>query len=224
MTQTIARTKQKGKHFEIMVDLDLALKYKKGLSNDINFLDIDKIFTDHKKGLHASTSDLKDCFGTDNVQEIAGKIVKSGEVQTTQESRSEEKDKKIKQVVDFLSTNAIDPKSGRKITAEKMKTALEEAHVNIKNTPVESQIAEIIEQLQKILPIKMETKKIKITIPAIHTGKAYGLVNQYKESEDWLANGDLEVVVNIPAGLTMDFFDKLNSSTHGSVLTQEIKQ
>ena len=224
MTQTIARTKQKGKHFEIMVDLDLALKYKKGLSNNIDFLQIDRVFTDHKKGTVPSASDLKDCFGTDNIQEIAGKIVKGGEIQLTQEFRSEEKDKKIKQVVDFLSVNAVDPQSGRKITAERMKTALEEAHVNIKNTPIESQIGEIMEQLSKVLPIKMETKKIKIVIPAMHTGKAYGIVNQYKEKEDWLANGDLEVVVNIPAGLTMDFFDKLNSSTHGSVMTQEIKQ
>ncbi|MBI2043740.1 ribosome assembly factor SBDS [Candidatus Pacearchaeota archaeon] len=224
MTQTIARIKQKGKHFEIMVDLDLALKYRKGMSNNVDFLEIDRIFTDHKKGLHASSKDLMDAFGTDNVYEIAGKIVKSGEVLVTQEHRSEERDKKIKQVVDFLVVNAIDPKSGRKITPERMKTALEEANVNIKNAPAESQISEIMEQLSKVLPIKMETKRIKITVPAIHTGKAYGLVNQYKEKEDWLANGDLEIVVNIPAGLAMDFFDKLNSSTHGSVLTQEIKQ
>jgi len=33
----------------------------------------------------------------------------------------------------------------------------------------------------------------------------------------------LEVVVNVPAGLVMDFFDKLNSATHGSATSEEIK-
>lgn len=223
MTQTTARIKKNGKHFEILVDLDAALKYKKGLSSSVDFLEIDKVFSDSKKGLNASSSDLKNCFGTDNVYEVAGMIVKNGEIQTTQEYRSEERDKKIKQVVDFLSTNAVDSQTGRKITAERIKTALEEANVNIKNTSIDSQISDIISQIQKILPIKIESKKIKVVIPAIYTGKAYGLVNQHKEKEDWLANGDLEVVINIPSGMVMDFYEKLNSSTHGAVMTQEIK-
>ena len=62
-----------------------------------------------------------------------------------------------------------------------------------------------------------------MTIPAIHTGKIYGLVNQYKEKENWLSNGDLEIIANIPSGMIMGFYDKLNSATHGSVLTEEVK-
>ena len=49
------------------------------------------------------------------------------------------------------------------------------------------------------------------------------MINQYKKEEKWLDNGDLEVIVNVPAGLVMDFYDKLNSVTHGSALTEEIK-
>jgi len=45
-----------------------------------------------------------------------------------------------------------------------------------------------------------------IKIPAEHTGKVYGLVQEYKEKENWLSNGDLEVVVNIPVGLQEDFY------------------
>ncbi|MFQ5531315.1 MAG: SBDS family ribosome assembly factor, partial [Candidatus Nanoarchaeia archaeon] len=97
------------------------------------------------------------------------------------------------------------------------------AHINIKNTSIESQITEILESLSKVIPIKIETKKVKITVPAMHTGKVYGIVNQYKESENWLSNGDLEVIVNVPAGAIMDFYDKLNSLTHGSALTEELK-
>ncbi len=126
--------------------------------------------------------------------------------------------------MDFLSRNASDPRSGKPYTPDKIKTALAEAHVNIKNVSVEQQIQDIVSALSSIIPIKLETKRFKITIPAIHTGKVYGVVNQYKEKEDWKNNGDLEVVAKIPAGLVMDFFDKLNSVTHGSALTEEIKE
>ena len=34
---------------------------------------------------------------------------------------------------------------------------------------------------------------------------------------------DLEVVVAMPAGLVMDFYDKINSATQGSVLSEELK-
>ncbi len=222
MVQTIARIKQNGKHFEIMVDMDKALAFKKNPASK-DFLEIDRVFTDAKKGFVASVSDLKDAFGTEDIAQISQKIVRSGEVMINQEHRDEEKEKKIKQVVDFLVRNAVDPKTKMPHTPDRIKSALEQAHVNIKNVPIENQIQDIIHAISKILPISMETRRIKVTIPAIQTGRAYSVVAQYKEDENWLGNGDLEVVVNIPAGIMMDFYDKLNSVTHGSALTEELK-
>ena len=223
MTQTTARIKQAGKHFEIIVDLDRALSYKKGQISVVDFLEIDKVFTDHKKGLVAPSKDVKEAFGTEDVSAVAGKIVKSGEILLTQEHRDEEKEKKFKQVVDFLVRNAADPQTGRPHTAERIKSSLEHAHVNIKNGPIESQISEIIEKISPVLPIKLETKRIKIVIPAAYTGKAYGVVSSYKVREDWMNNGDLEVVVEVPSGILMDFYDKLNGVTHGAATTEEVK-
>jgi ribosome maturation protein SDO1 len=222
MTQTTARIKKIGKHFEIIVDLDKALQFKKG-TGGADFLEIDTIFTDHKKGLHAPEKDLNEAFKTTDANSIAEKIVKEGEILLTQEHRDDERDRKVKQVVDFLTRNAVDPQSGRPHTSERIKISLDQAQVNIKNVPIENQIKEIVDKLSPILPIKLETKRIKMVIPAVHTGKVYGLINQYKEKEDWLDNGDLSVIVDIPAGLVMDFYDKLNSSTHGSATTEEIK-
>jgi ribosome maturation protein SDO1 len=223
MTNTIARIKQAGKHFEIIVNLEDALKFKKGLSSSIEAQG-DLIFDDAKKGNISSNTDLKEAFGTIDINEIVKKIVKNGEVQLTQEHRDAEQEKKIKQVVDFIVTNAVDPKSGNPHTPERIKSALEQAHVNIKNVPIESQINDIIASLSKIIPIKLETKRIKIKIPAIHTGRGYGVISPFKESEKWLNDGSLEVVVAVPAGIVIDFFEKLNSVTHGSALTQEIKE
>ena len=187
-------------------------------------MEIETIFSDSKKGFKASESELMKCFGTEDANAIAQKIVKSGEILVTQEHREEEKDKKYRRVVDFLARNSIDSRTGNPITPERIKSALEEANVKVKNIPVESQIAEILKEISRILPIKIEAKKIKLIIPAVHTGKTYGIINQYKEKEKWLDNGDLEAVVRIPSGIIMDFYDKLNSATQGSILTEEISE
>lgn len=220
---TTARIKKAGINFEILVDLDEALKFKKGLVSSPG-AQSDRIFNDLKKGVVASQVDLKVAFGTLDSSEIIAEIVKKGEILTTQEYRDEEREKKVKQVVDFLVKNSIDPRTGNPHTSERIKNALEQAHVNIKNIPVENQIKDILDEISKIIPIAVKMKRIKITIPAIHTGKAYGIITQYKESEEWLGNGELQATLNIPAGMIMGFYDKLNSVTHGSALTEEIKE
>lgn len=225
MTQTTARLKKFGKNFEIIVDLEKALKFKKGETSDRNFLEIDKIFSDSKKGLNASTKDMEEAFGKSEINAVAERIVKEGEILLNQNYRDEEKEKKMNQIVDFLSKSAIDPQTGNPHTPERIRNALSQIQMNLKNIPIEEQIKEILEKLSKILPIKLETKKIKITIPAIHTGKAYGIINPYKEKENWLSNGDLEVIVSVFAGNQLfSFYDKLNSVTHGSAITEEIKE
>jgi ribosome maturation protein SDO1 len=105
-----------------------------------------------------------------------------------------------------------------------IENSLKQVGAKIDKQPIEKQIKSIIEALTKIIPIKIESKKIKVIIPASHTGRAYGIVQEYKESENWLGNGDLEVILNIPVGIQTEFYDRLNSITHGSAITQEIKE
>ncbi len=222
MTSTTARIKKAGNRFEILVDLDQALKVKKGKLDSIN-PEGDAIFSDVKKGKRASDSDLKNAFGTTNPSEVAVKIIKQGEVKTTQEHRDAKQEQKLKQIVEFLSKNAINPQSGNPHTPERIKSAIKQAKINIKNKKVEDQIDEILEKLKPLIPIKIETKKVKIKIPAKYTGKAYSVINRYKKEEKWLDNGDLQVIVEVPSGMIMDFYDNLNSITHGSALSEEVK-
>ena len=83
---------------------------------------------------------------------------------------------------------------------------------------------ELVHKLKEIIPIKIETKKIKLTIPARFTGQVYGVLGEYKESEEWLPNGDLQVIVNVPSGMQIDFYEKLNGVTHGAVVSEEISE
>ena len=222
MVQTTARVKKDGKHFEILVDLDEALKVKKGDGNINAAVLTDAVFYNLKAGEHASSEDLEKNFGTSDVVAVAEKIIKGGEIVRTAESMKGEHEKMYKQVVDFLARNAVSPE-GRPYTPDRIMKALVEAHVNIKNKPIDSQVTEILDQLSKVLPVKMEMKKVKLIVPAIHTGKAYGIVKEHMVKEDWKNNGDLEVVVEMPTALIFDFYDRINSATQGSVLSEEMK-
>jgi ribosome maturation protein SDO1 len=225
MTDVIARIKTGGKHFEILVDVDKALAFKKGGDISVNeVLVIDKIFTDAKKGDHASGKDLEEAFKTQDSAEVARQIIKRGDIEVPVEYRHKELSDKAKQIVTFLSKNAVDPRTGRPYTPERIESAIKESGVNITNKPIDSQLKEITEKIAIILPLRIETKRIKIVIPARYSGQAYGVVQTYKEREEWMNNGDLEIIINLPVGLQMEFYDKLNSLTHGSVISQEVKE
>ena len=225
MVNVVARIKQQGKNFEILVDVDKALEYKKGINTNLNeALAIDSIFYDSKKGTHVSSKDLISAFGSDDINQIADKIIKNGEIQVPLEYKEKQRGEKEKQIIDFLVRNAVDPRNDRPYTPERIERSMDEAGVNITNKPIEVQMNEIISKLKPIIPIKIQTKKIKLTIPSQYTGQAYGLIQHYKENEDWLANGDLKCIVNIPIAFQMEFYDKLNSMTHGSVISEEIKE
>ena len=94
MTNTLARIKQTGKNFEIVVDLDEALKFKNNKISEVE-AEGDKIFTDSKKGQVASNPDLEQAFGTTDTNTIVEKIIKNGEVLLTQEHRDEGKEKTL---------------------------------------------------------------------------------------------------------------------------------
>ena len=180
------------------------------------------IFYNLKSGEHASKEDLEKYFGSSDFLEVCEKIIKNGEVVKTTDFLKEEQNQKYKQVVDFLVRNAISLE-GRPYTPDRIMNSLNEAHVNIKNKPIETQINEILEQLNKVLPIKVERKRVKLKVSSMHIGKAYGYLREYLTKETWLNNGDLECIVEVPSGLIMDFYDKINSATQGSVLSEELK-
>lgn len=230
MVDVVARLKVKGKTFEVMVDCDKAidLKKKKNVSAATvrDILAIDTVFSDYKKGLKFSASDLKEAFGTEDVSEIAARIIAEGEIVLPQEYREKEREAKLKQIIDFLVKNSVDPRTNAPYTAERISSALKEAGVRIDETrSADEQSLLIIKKIEKIIPIKIATIKLKIVIPAAHTGKAYGLLSKFsKIKEEWLSDGSYSCIINLPAGMQMDFYDKLNAITHGSATTEEIKE
>jgi ribosome maturation protein SDO1 len=229
MTNVLARIKKKGKEFEIMVDLDKALAFRKqklqGTAITLrDTLEVNDIFTDHKKGFKASSKDLKDAFGTDDVFQAAGDIINTGEVQLTQEYREKLREQKMKQIIDFLARNCMDPRTSAPYTPQRIEQAIKQSGARIDDRDSEEQAMIILKDIEKIIPIKIAVKRIEITVAPEHVGKIYNLIKTFKkEKEDWLNDGSMRCIINLPAGMQLEFYDKLNSATQGSAITKEIK-
>lgn len=225
MVNVEARLKVKGKEYQISVDVDEALKVKSDADGaDVTrALNSNAIYSDLKKGEVVSQSDLRNAFGTTDLYEVARKIMKQGEIQKPQEYRDAEREQKIKQIIDLILRNAVD-QHGKPYTEDRIRKAIDEIHYSFDKRPAEQQMSDLVHKLKEIIPIKIETRRVRLKIPAQFTGQVYGLLSDYKENEEWLSNGDLQVVVNIPSGMQIDFYEKLNSITHGAVVSEDISE
>ena len=160
MTDTLARLRVGKLDFETMVDLDSAMKLRKGLP--VNITDVIKdiaVYTDQKKGMRAGKDELMLAFNTTDISKIVERIVKKGEIEVTQEFRDEAFENRRKQVVDFLVKNGINAQNSRPFTPDMIENALKQSGVKIENQSVDRQIKNVIESLKKVIPIKLETRK-----------------------------------------------------------------
>lgn len=224
---TIARIKKFGETFEISVDSGKALRYKKGnLSNLREVLLADNIFTDIKKGQIASDDELKKVFQTSDQEKVADYILKNGEIQLTSEHRVQEREQRRKKLINMIHQQASDPKTGLPHPSTRIEAALEQGKIHLNDQKsVEEQFENIISKLRPIIPISIEKKKLKITIPGQFTGKAYQMVKNSGKtlSEAWNNDGSWTVRLEIAAGLQSEFIDKLNSMTHGESLVENLE-
>ena len=223
-TQTIARIKFKGKTFEILVDTVKAVDFKKKGTGDIkNILIFDNVFRDYKKGVRAGKDELDTIFETTNIEDIAKKIVLEGEILLPLEYKTKAREEKTKQIVDWLSTHCTNPQSGAPHPPQRIKSAMDEVGVRIdENKSAESQALSVMKLITKLLPIKIEVKRIAVKIQPAHTGKCYGILKEFLIKEEWLSDGSLSCVLDVPRASLMGFYDKLNAITHGTALTNEL--
>ncbi len=216
-----ARLSIQGLNFEILVDCEKAIDLKNGKQIPLDEVVFTfDIFKDVKKGEHASEHDLKRIFNTDNKEEIIKKIIKDGEVQLTKEYRDKLREEKKLKIINLIHRNSINPTNNLPHPAARIQAAMEEAKVRIDEfKKAEDQVKEIVDKIRHVLPIKFEVRELQVRIPAKFAGKSYATLKQYGTliKDEWQNDGSLLAVLEIPAGLQTELFDKLNSLTHGEV-------
>ena len=223
----IARYKKDEDHFEVLVDPYAAADLIEGKNIDImQSLAIDAVFQDSKKGKHASEESLQRVFGTNDVVEIAKKIILKGELQLTTEQRHKMQRNKRNRIIETIARNAMDPKTKAPHPRQRIELAMEQAGVHVDPfKPVSEQVKTIIEALRPIIPISMDQIRISVKIPPEYTGRAYGIIRNFGtlEREDWQSDGSWLGIIRIAAGMQNEFYDKLNDITKGNVSTKILK-
>lgn len=218
---TIARIERRGETYEILVDPDKALKYRLGERLPISKIVVyEEVYKDAKKGIRAGEEELRKAFGTTDFMKIVEIILREGTVQVTADQRRKLVEEKKKQIIDFISKNAIDPRTNLPHPPQRIELAMEEAGAQIDPfKDAKEQALKIIEKLRTILPLKTGVMKFKIRLPSDIAVKAYGVVKNMGKilNEQWERDGGWTGVVEVPVGLHVDLVEKLNKASGGRV-------
>ncbi|MEM2123935.1 MAG: ribosome assembly factor SBDS [Methanolinea sp.] len=214
-----ARLESHGERFEILVDPDLAVKFRQG--EDVPLEEMVAalyVFSNASRGTKASEEALQKVFQTTDFSEIAPKIIRKGEIQLTAEQRRQMIESKRRQVIAFIARNAVNPQTGLPHPPQRIEMAMEEARVNIDlYKSVEELVKETVKALRPILPIKFEELRIAVKVPAEFAPRAYGEIQAAAtiERDEWQKDGSWICIVRIPAGIQGDFYSLVNRLTKG---------
>ncbi|MEA3488469.1 MAG: ribosome assembly factor SBDS [Euryarchaeota archaeon] len=222
----IARYKHDKKIFEVLVDPEKVDTVKTGGEVDMaDVLAAEEIFEDVSKGDKATEGNLMTVFSTTDVEEIASRIIKEGEVQLTTEQRRNRVEEKRKKVINQIAQIAINPKTDTPHPPARIEIAMKEAKVHIDPfKTVDELVSETVKAIRPIIPIKIEETQIAIKIPAAYTGHVYDLKKKYKVTkEEWQGDGSYIALLGFPAGMREEVFSFLNMMTKGEVETRIVK-
>jgi len=217
---TIARLTKDNEHFEILVKPEKALDYRTGkIARITEVLVAETIFADANKGTKVSEEQMRKAFETTDPLKIADAILKKGTLQLTTEQRRKMTEDKRKQIIDFISRQAVDPKTNLPHPPLRIENAMEQIRYPIDaHKPVEEQARDIVKLLRPILPLKIEQISLGVRIPAEYSARAYGPIKNFGtiKQEEWRADGSWYGIIEMPAGAYASFLNKLGEITKGS--------
>ena len=224
---TIVRLQTGGDKFEILVDPDKGLKYKRGEIGEVaNVLMAGFIFTDAKKGEKASADNLEKTFGTSDPLEVAALLFERGVFQLTAQQRKEMIDQKRRQIIHIISRTYVDPKTKLPHPPVRIENALEEIRVQVDPfKDADEQVKDVVDALRRILPMSSDNIQIAIKVPAEYTGKSYGIAKDYGEikRDEWQSDGSWIAVVELPAAMQLEMLEALGKSTQGNIQSKIVK-
>ena len=217
---TIVRYSAGNDKFEILVKPDPALEYKLGKKMDIsNIMISDEIYSDANKGTRCSSEKLMKHFKTTDQLEIAKQIMDKGDLNLNTDQRRKMIEEKKRQIVEYINKNFVDPKSHMPHPVSRINAVLDEARVAIDPFKrLDDQLKNIIESLRKIIPLKSEILELTVTVPSQFSGQSFSVFKTIGEinSEQWLSDGSLQVILSINAGMKSSFLDRIGTATKGS--------
>jgi ribosome maturation protein SDO1 len=222
-----ARITREHMHFEILVDPEKALDFRKGKPVSIeSILAVRDVFKDAGKGERAGAHDLETHFKTSDIYKVAEEIIRHGEVQLTTEQRRALLEEKKRQIADMISRQGINPQTKLPHPVTRILNAMEEARVQVDPVkPAGEQVETVLGKIQPIIPIAFERLEVAIRVPASAAGRLsshlHGMAAVRKE--EWQGEYFL-ALIEIPAGMQSEIYKKLNDLTGGKVESRVVRE
>ena len=217
----VARLETHGETFEILLDPAATKLLQEGKEVDLTeYMAVEDVFNNASKGTRPAEEKIKEAFGTTDIKEIAQKILQKGEVQITAEQRKEMMEAKKKQIITYISANAINPQTKLPHPPLRIELALDEAKFHVDPfKSLDKQVEEAMHLLRPLIPIRFEKTKVAIKLKGDGYGKCYDDLIHFGvvEKEEWTQDGSWIGVIEIPAGLIDELRNKLNNRTRGNV-------
>ena len=217
---TVARLTKEDEHFEILVKPQKALEYHNGkISAITEVLAADIIFSDANKGTKISEEAMKKAFKTVDPLKIADEILKKGTLQLTTDQRRKMVEDKRRQIIDFISRQAVDPKTNLPHPPTRIENAMEQIHYPVDPyKSVEEQTKDIVKLLRPILALKIEQVIVAVKVPSQYASRAYGTIKSLGilKREEWRGDGSWYGEIEMPAGVYASVLNKLGDVTKGS--------
>jgi ribosome maturation protein SDO1 len=224
----VSRLKKSGLKFEVLVDPDKALDFKKGKKINLEeILAYPGIYHDVRRGDAIPENELQEKFGTTDIYKIARKILMEGELQFTTEQKRKFVEDKKKEIAETISKRGINPQTNTPHPPQRILNAMEKAGVHVDPLiDADLQVNEIVKNIKTLLPIKFQRVIVRITIPPQLSGKTYSVLKRSigKFEEQWLNDGSLQVTLDIPVGVQEDMFKKIGDVTKGNFKSEIIKK
>jgi ribosome maturation protein SDO1 len=218
----IASYDVKGKHFEILVDADIALEVREGKPIEQvigSLLASEDVYKDSNKGERASPKDVFDAFGTEEILPIAKEIVLEGRVELTTEQKRKKMEMLRKEIILYISKNAINPMTKTPHPPQRIELALDQVRVSLDPTkPLKKQIDAVIEKIKPILPLSFDQEVMGISVPISYANKALGYLSKFELVEKkWNGNG-LQVKIKLSSGMKQEVVSHIYSITSGQAV------
>jgi ribosome maturation protein SDO1 len=223
----VARIERSGIHFELMVDPELALDFRRGGNVSLeSVLAVRGVFKDAGRGERASEEELQKAFHTADLWKIAGVIIRQGDVQITTEHRRRLVEERRKQVAGIISKQGMDPKTNLPHPPQRILNAMDEARVHIDPfRRASDQVEGVLSRIQEVLPISMERVEVELRVPLQFAGKASSVIRGITpvKKEEWKSDAWV-ATIEIAAGMQSEIYGKLNELTSGQAETRVVKK
>ena len=128
--------------------------------------------------------------------------------------------------MNMIHRHGVDPRTDLPHPMTRIENAFETAKIRIDEYKDNKlQMQEIIKKLMPILPIKIVTKQIQLTISSEFAAKSQYILRSFGQivKEDWLNDGSFQITLDIPGGIEQDLYEKVNAVCHGNIEAKVIE-